>query len=87
VDVDTLLYGLSAEAATLQVIPCIGSVSVFSEFNDRDTGNVVFSVRSDLPLDLWSLATAGTQESDSSEYKHLQCRERYSAVLKQDGVE
>ena len=30
-------------------------------------------VRSDLPLDLWSLATEGTQESDRSEYKHLQC--------------
>ena len=44
VDVDTLLCGLSAKAATPQVIPCIGSVRVLSEVNNRDTGDVIFSV-------------------------------------------
>ena len=34
-----------------------------------------FSVQTDLPLDLWSLATEGTQESGCSEYKHLRCAE------------
>jgi len=34
--------------------------------------NEFASVLSDLPLDFWSLATEGTQESDSSEYKDFQ---------------
>ena len=30
-------------------------------------------VQPDLTLDLWSLATEGTQESGCGEYKHFQC--------------
>ena len=35
--------------------------------------NAFAVVQPDLTLDLWSLATEGTQESGCGEYKHLQC--------------